>query len=202
MRLYDRILGNPFVYDRIRPLVVGGIDMSAFYDAAGIGAADVVLDLGCGTGDALRYLRAFDRYVGIDTDERAVRVARARWRGTPTARFECRRCTPQDVDDLAPTHVILSGVLHHLDDAEAVSLLALVRRSPRLERVATVDIAYLPGKPVNNLLSRLDRGRHCRQAPGYAALAERSGLRIVETRLVRSHPTRGIATYFSMTLVP
>ena len=90
MSLYERILGHPFVYNRIRPLVVG-IDMSTFYAHAGVGAGDVVLDVGCGTGDALRYLPAFERYVGLDTDARALEFARAAHGDRPATTFECRR---------------------------------------------------------------------------------------------------------------
>src|SRR5207244_492249 len=68
MRLYERILGHPFVYDHVRPRVVGGIDMSPVYDRLGAGAGSSVLDIGCGTGDALNYLHAVERYVGIDLD--------------------------------------------------------------------------------------------------------------------------------------
>ena len=69
MNLYQRVLGTPFVYNLVRPFAVGGIDMSPFYDRVQASAADVVLDVGCGTGDALRYLTDFARYEGIDTDE-------------------------------------------------------------------------------------------------------------------------------------
>jgi SAM-dependent methyltransferase len=202
MSLYERILGHPFVYNQLRPLAVGGIDMSSFYRLAGVGAGHVVLDVGCGTGDALRYLTAFEHYLGIDTNERAIRFARDRYGRAANVRFECKRCTGREVEELQPTHVILFGLLHHLADAEAIELLKLAGRSKRLERVATVDIVYLPRKPVNNLFARFDRGRYCRRPGEYTALAQRTGLRLVDSSLVRSHPTRGIVTYFTMTLEP
>ena len=48
MKLYQRILGDPFVYDRIRPLVVGGSDWSPLYRNLAVEPSDVILDVGCG----------------------------------------------------------------------------------------------------------------------------------------------------------
>jgi SAM-dependent methyltransferase len=202
MSVYERILGHPFVYNRIRPLMVGGIDMSAFYRGTGIGAGDVVLDIGCGTGDALRYLTGFTSYLGLDTDARAIRFANEQHGTVARATFRCAPCTDRELAEVRPTHVIMSGLLHHLADAEAVELLRLATCSPRLVRVATVDPVYLPRHPVNNLITSLDRGRHARNEAGYTALVRTAGLRLVATAVLRSHPTRGIVKYFTMTLEP
>jgi hypothetical protein len=57
--LYRKILGHPFVYDQIRPRVVGGIEMGPLYDLLAPDATRVILDVGCGTGDALRHLSGY-----------------------------------------------------------------------------------------------------------------------------------------------
>jgi SAM-dependent methyltransferase len=202
MAVLDRVLGTPWVYEYIRPLATGGLDYSRAYQRLRCDERSVVLDLGCGTGDALRYLSAFDTYVGIDTDERATRYAGTRWAGKPGVRFESRLCTPEDVRDLAPTHVAMIGLVHHLDDDLAVRTLEMVRQSPRLVRALTLDIVYLPRHPYNNLLARLDRGRHCRDEAGYVALAERAGFRVVERTLEKSHPTWGFVKYSILVLEP
>jgi hypothetical protein len=110
--------------------------------------------------------------------------------------------TPQDIADLAPTHVVFGGLLHHVDDRDATPLLTMAQRSPRLERIVTNDIDYLPREPISNLLARLDRRRFCRHEVEYRSHAERSGLRVVESAIERSHPTRGLAKYFMRTLAP
>jgi hypothetical protein len=94
------------------------------------------------------------------------------------------------------------GLLHHLDDDQAVETLEMIRRSPRLTRALTLDIVYLPGHPYNNLLARLDRGRFCREEAGYVALAQRAGLRVVERVLEKSHPTWGLVKYSVLVLEP
>jgi len=202
MSLVDRFLGHPFVFEHLRPLAVGGVDMSHAYRRLDLGPDSVVIDIGCGTGDALKHLDRFESYLGIDTDPRAIAFATERWKSRPNVRFECRLCTPDDLRGVAPTHVALIGLLHHLTDAQAVDLLGMLHESPRLVRAVTLDIVYLPGRPYNNLLARFDRGRYCRKPDGYAELAETAGLRVVDRYIARSHPTRGLVQYYVLELTP
>lgn len=202
MAVLDRVLGTPWVYEYIRPLAAGGIDYSRAYERLRCDERSVVLDLGCGTGDALRYLRAFDSYLGIDTDERAIRYAKTRWAERKNAEFESRLCTPEDIRSVAPTHVAMMGLLHHLDDDQAVQILDMVRRSTRLSRVLTLDIVYIPGEWYNNFLARRDRGQFCREEAGYVSLAERAGFRVVGRSIDKSHPTFGLVKYSVLVLEP
>lgn len=199
---YQRALGIPFVYNQLRPLVTGGIDMSPLYARLDLKDDSVVLDIGCGTGDALRYFDRFDRYIGVDTDPGAVDFARNRHRNRRSVTFDCRRITAADIDDIAPTHVIMAGLIHHLSDAETVALCADVRRSPRLHRVVTQDIVYLSGKWFSNLLAFMDRGRFCRRHEEYEALVSRGGFDVLQSDIVRCHPRTGRAWYLMMSLEP
>lgn len=199
--LYQKILGHPFVYEQIRPRVVGGIDMRSLYEMLGPEGSRVVLDVGCGTGDALRYLDGFDRYLGVDNDPIAIDAAQKRFGARENVRFECRTLREADVATLEPTGVVLSGLLHHLTDAEGEGLLRMVATSPRLARIVTSDIVYLPGKHFNNLLARLDRGKHCRARDGYTAIARRAGLKVEEEHVVSSAPGSDRVQYFLMSLV-
>ena len=174
--LFRKLLGHPFVYDQVRPRVVGGIDMKPLYDLLGKEGRRVVLDVGCGTGDALKHLGDVEQYLGIDTDPIAIDAARARYGDRPNVRFECRYLLREDVVDLAPTGVVLSGVLHHLTNAEAEGVFYLATGSPNLVRIVTADIVFLPGKLFNNVLAMMDRGRYCREPDAYAGLARRAGL--------------------------
>jgi len=202
MGLVDRFLGHPFVFEHVRPLAVGGVDMSHAYRRLDLGPDSVVIDIGCGTGDALKHIGHFDSYLGIDTDPRAIAFATERWKTRPNVRFECRLCTADDLRHVAPTHVALIGLLHHLTDAQAIELLDMLHESPRLVRAVTLDIVYLPGRPYNNLLARFDRGRYCRKPDAYAELAMTAGLRVVDRYIARSHPTRGLVQYYVLELTP
>lgn len=203
MSLYDRILGTPFVYNRVRPLAVGGIDMSRVYTRLGADRSSFILDVGCGTGDALRYIDAYERYLGVDTDPVAIRFAASKFGSRPSTRFEARLLDAKDVAEVAPTHVILAGLLHHLTDDECVGLFEMVKASPRLQRIVTQDIVYLPGAAINNFFASMDRGKYCRPSHAYGALAERAGLTVVSAEAMLSHPKNPLGVrYWVMTLEP
>lgn len=201
MSLYQRLLGHPFVYDRIRPWVVGGIDWAPLYQNLAAGADDVILDVGCGTGIAHQYLSDFRAYFGFDTDPVAIKAAADKTAG-PKVHYECRAVTPADVARIRPTRVILAGLLHHLSDEECLALLQAFAAVPSIRRIASSDVVYLPGEHVSNLLAFFDRGKFVRRRPGFLDLPRRAGLRVVREEIVPSHPTNGKALYLLMTLEP
>ena len=200
--LYRKILGHPFVYDQVRPRVVGGIDMRPLYELLPPEARRFVLDVGCGTGDALRYLDGFESYLGIDTDEIAIGAARKRWESAAggRARFEARMLEAGDIAALEPTGVVLSGVLHHLTNDEAEGVLRLAAGSSRLVRIVTSDIVFLPGKLFNNVMAMMDRGRFCRDPDAYASLARRAGLQVERAHTIESSPGNDRVNYHLMAL--
>ena len=200
MSLYDRVLAIPFVYTRIRPLVVGGVDMLPSYLNLDVQADDVVLDVGCGPGEALKYLKRFRALHGFDTDANAISFARKLAGNRSDVTFEARAVTASDVEALQPTRVMMNGLLHHLDDAQAIDLLKMCARVPSVRRIATLDVVFLPGRHLSNLLARFDRGEHVRDVEGFRALAAKSGLVVTRQEIVRSHPTRGWALYLMMAL--
>jgi SAM-dependent methyltransferase len=200
MKLVERVLGHPWVFEYVRPLAVGGIDMSSAYRLLGCDESSVVLDIGCGTGDALRHIQHFADYLGVDTDRVAVEHARARHAGRRNARFECRTSGAADFQTRPVSHVSMVGLLHHLSDSEAIDLLRLLAQCPTLLRAVTLDIVYLDGRWYNNLMASMDRGRHCRTRGGYVSLARAAGLQVLSERVVRSHPTRGLVDYFILEL--
>ena len=106
-----------------------------------------------------------------------------------------------DIAELSPTGVVLSGLLHHLSDADAEGLLRMIASSSRLARIVTSDIVYLPGRHFNNLLARLDRGKFCRARDGYTDIARRAGLRVEKEEVVASAPGSERVQYFLMSLV-
>ena len=200
MSLYDRILGHPFVYHYVRPLVVG-IDYTPQYEALDAHSDDRILDIGCGGGDALRYLGSFETYHGFDTDEVAISFAKQRPEaGRPNVHFETAPVTPATFQHVRPTRVMMNGLLHHVDDEAAVQLLRMCGASNTVERIVTSDPLYLAGEPLNNILARLDRGRFVRRIEGYRDLVARAGLTIAHDVVMRSHPTRGIARYLLMVI--
>ncbi|MBW2687568.1 MAG: class I SAM-dependent methyltransferase, partial [Deltaproteobacteria bacterium] len=174
MSLYDRILGHPFVYHYVRPLVVG-IDYTPQYEALDAQSDDRILDIGCGGGDALRYLGSFETYHGFDTDEVAISFAQQRPEaGRSNVHFETAPVTPATFQNVRPTRVMMNGLLHHVDDEAAVQLLRMCGATNTVERIVTNDPVYLADEPLNNILARLDRGRFVRRIEGYRDLVARA----------------------------
>ncbi len=133
-----------------------------------------VLDIGCGTGDVLEYLPEVD-YHGFDLSERYIEQARERYghRG----RFTCQSVTRFSLGPLEGSCdlVLASGVLHHLDDLEAVQLCEVARAAlVSGGRLVTIDGCFTAdqGRISRFLLSR-DRGRFVRRDHEYIELAHR-----------------------------
>jgi len=198
--VYQKVLGHPFVYNRLRPWVVGGIDMSSVYAALEAGPEDVIVDVGCGTGDALHYLPAFKAYHGFDTDPVAIEFARKEAAGRPDVTYEARALAESDLASIQPSLVVLAGLLHHMDDSRALELLGMLARGRSIRTIVTQDVIYLPGESVSNLLARFDRGKFVRDEAGYRNLVDRAGLILERANIVKSHPESGRARYFVMTL--
>jgi len=199
---YRRILGVPFVYERVRPLVLGGIDTSPVYQLLQAGPEDTVLDVGCGTGVALRHLEGFSRYVGFDTDPIAVRHAREREGQRPEVTFFDRALTEDDVREWVPDLAVLSGLFHHLSDEDAIGLLRVLATSSRLRRVTTLDVSFFPHQLLNNLLTVLDRGQYPRRPEGYAHLAEAAGYEVEHGARYPSRRGGSPIGYWVMSLRP
>jgi SAM-dependent methyltransferase len=186
-------LGIPWVFQKARFCFLGGFDFAPAYQRLEVTPEDVVLDVGCGMGDAMRHLNAFRAYHGFDTDCRAIEAFRNKYSDTRVKLYN-RECTRYDIKALAPTKCVLIGVLHHLDDQAAVQLLHAFAHAPRLRAAVTVDTIYLRRKWINNSLAVLDRGRHVRTVDAYQLLFEQAGLRVLEKFWITSG--NRAATYY------
>ena len=194
------MLGHPFVYNQVRPWVVGGVDMSPVYASLEAGPDDVIVDVGCGTGDALHYLRSFKAYHGFDIDPVAIEFARKAAAGRANVSYEARLLGTEDVAAIQPSLVILAGLLHHMEDAQATKLLRMFAGTRSIRRIVTQDPVYLTRENVSNLLAWLDRGKYVRREAGYRGLVAQAGLELESAGVMRSHPESGRARYFVMTL--
>jgi SAM-dependent methyltransferase len=130
-----------------------------------------VLDLGCGPADILSVLPECD-YVGVDVEPRYIESARARYGGRGT--FRC--LSVEDFVVEAPKSfdlVMANGVLHHLDDRQAGTMLGLAAAAMKDDgRTVTLDGCYADGQSIiARTLLRLDRGKFVRERPGYLHLA-------------------------------
>src|SRR5687767_6758944 len=182
IELKDRVMGIPWVYDTVRPLVVGYIDHEALARFCAVVPTDRVFDLGCGTAQLFPYLKC-QRYLGVDLDAQALQRA-SRYAG-PTARFMQGDSWDDAYRELDPTVVLMMGLVHHISDEDFRSVVRRLKSGAvSLRKIVTFDSSYFPGSVVNNLLSRMDRGKYVRKPPAYEALFTQSGLRVTRKEIL------------------
>jgi SAM-dependent methyltransferase len=156
---------------------------------------DRVLDIGCGPAQLRAHLPDVE-YIGWEPNPHYVAKARATYAGR--GEFHVGFFGPAQARSLAPVDiVIVSAVLHHMDDSQATELFALARESLKPGgRVVTLDNVFIPGQnPLARLLIGLDRGRHVRTAEGYETLARGSFEHVRGAVLEQAFPPY---TYFFM----
>lgn len=133
-----------------------------------------IVDIGCGPADIVSELPDGVEYVGIDMSPEYIEAARARF--GHRASFYCQSISSEIGVRLAPFDIAMAnGVLHHLDDAQALDLLKLARASLTAGgRLVTLDGCYLPSQPaIARWLLKMDRGKHVRALEAYVELARR-----------------------------
>lgn len=134
---------------------------------------DTILDIGCGPGSMVPYLPSSE-YVGVDANPDYIQQAQRRF---PDVHFTCARVDYYNLPQSEYFDIVIAlGILHHLDDPEAVQLFRIARCTLKPEgRLITSDGVWVSGQSrfAEFLLSR-DRGRFVRHVEEYVALASTS----------------------------
>jgi SAM-dependent methyltransferase len=133
---------------------------------------EVVLDVGCGPAYYFERLPKGIRYYGFDTSPKYIEYARKKW--GDRAEFRTEIFTEEHVAELPPINaVMLLGLLHHLSDEQARTLLGLAGRALAPGgRVISVDTCFEPNQGrISRWMSANDRGEHVREPASFVALA-------------------------------
>jgi hypothetical protein len=180
MSLYQAIMGHPWVYNYLRPAMLGGVNYTLGYSQLQPSLDDVILDFGCGYGDALRYIRVFKEYHGFDIDHRAIEHIKRAYGTEFNSHIHtyARTLNLDDVLRIKPTRVIIAGALHHLSDTEIRDLFAMLASPKTVQQILTIDVVFLPGQLINNALASLDRGKHVRDIASYISLVNTEGFSV------------------------
>ncbi|VVE76851.1 Aklanonic acid methyltransferase DauC [Pandoraea captiosa] len=177
------ILSHPAVYSGFQRFMGAERDRANYVNEYLMASSGMrVLDIGCGPADILAHLPDVE-YYGFDISERYIAQANARF-SARNARFTCAMV---DEDRLAALprfdRVIAIGLLHHLDDQDAIAVLRMVaaRLAPG-GRVVTLDPCFTDDQnAIARWLVKSDRGQNVRTREGYNALAQQAFSRVQAT---------------------
>lgn len=165
----------PFVY-RLFTKLIGGNKVRLFFVEQFVAPKQGwrVLDMGCGTGELLDYLPPFVEYVGIDHNERYLNAAQ---KFGPSATFMCCKIDKGLIGQFRDCDAVLAfGLIHHLNDNDALTLFQIAQRSLKPEgKFVTLDGCFHHSNTMfARFLLRSDRGKHIRDENGYVSLAKKS----------------------------
>ena len=194
-----RLVTFPWIYAAIGAVLGGHAARLAFVEQdLRLSGNERFLDVGCGPASLLPCLPPVD-YTGIDLNP--VHIAEAGKRFGGRGRFLAFDATNGLPGEEGSYDVVCAlAILHHLDDAQARSLLGnMLRLVKPGGRVVTFDNVILPRQNlVARVLNSLDSGLNIRTPAGYEGLA--SGLKAgLETRIYRDR-MRVPYDHFRMTL--
>ena len=169
------ILNSPIIYNTCQKIV--GID-NLFNVLVGQYAAlksnAKILDIGCGPGTIVKYLPADVSYFGYDLSEEYIKAAKKKYahRGS----FFVEDVNKLNVSEGEAFDIIFGlGLLHHLNDNEAVRFFLLAQRLLKKGGVVvTIDPAFSPEQSAmaRAIISR-DRGQNVRVSMEYEAIARK-----------------------------
>jgi cyclopropane fatty-acyl-phospholipid synthase-like methyltransferase len=167
------ILSLPSIYNLFSRLLGGNCGREYVERYIQPKEGDKILDIGCGTGNILLYLPKVE-YVGFDMSKAYIDFATRRFgdRGT----FYCKKVTKEAIQERESVDIVLAtGVIHHLNDGEALQLFELASSVLKPSgRLITIDNCYMErqSKVARYLISR-DRGSYVRKNEDYLGIASR-----------------------------
>ena len=135
---------------------------------------DRILEIGCGPGTIVPYLPESE-YVGFDLSQEYIEQARKKFSAKfPRTKFVCERVSQYTLPQREYFEIVLAlGILHHLDDSEALQLFRISHDALKPGgKLVTLDGVWTDdqSRSARYLLAR-DRGQFIRAEQQYIGLA-------------------------------
>jgi SAM-dependent methyltransferase len=135
---------------------------------------DLILDIGCGTADIVKFLPKGIQYVGFDVNAKYIIYARNKYKDK--AKLYNMRVSETNASEFGKFDFIISiGVIHHLSDSEAIDLFQLGYNLLKPGGVIiTLDPAFCDAdNSIAKFVTRMDRGKNVRIPEQYKSIANR-----------------------------
>jgi len=164
------ILSIPFAYSLYQKIVFPRDKLIRDYIKPYPGQK--VLDIGCGTGNILKYLPEAD-YLGIDSSYEYIQTAKKQHNRT-RASFQHVGIHNIALDEVKHFDIALAiGVLHHISDEEALSLFKTAQNALKPGgRLIAVEPCYVDDQSfLAKWIISKDRGQNVKDKNGYNQLA-------------------------------
>ena len=170
-----RVLGSPYLFNLFETVVGVGAARKRLvnnfiipFDGASI------LDIGCGTGVIIDYLPDNIKYVGFDLSSKYIDYAKNKYK--KQGKFYCEDINK--ISNLQPNtfdFVVSIGVIHHLNNNEAITLLNKAKKYLKPGGVLTTmyPIFIKNQSRISRFMMNNDRGDYIRNIGGYRELFSR-----------------------------
>ncbi len=133
---------------------------------------DKILDIGCGTSNILHYLPECLEYTGFDINNQYIESAKKNYGHRAT--FVCGQIDTANLKNHSYFDIVLAiGVVHHLNDMEALQLFKMANIVLKKGgRLITIDGVFVENQSfIAKWLLSKDRGQNIRTESGYLELA-------------------------------
>ena len=172
--MINNVLNLPFFY-RTYSTIVGSNRFRTILSKDYICAKkhDKILDIGCGTGDILQFLPEVT-YYGFDMNRDYIKTAKKVYNNKGF--FFCKKVTKNAFNKNLLFDIVLAiGILHHLNDENAMNLLFLAKKVLKPSgKLITADGCYLKKQSlITRFLLSQDRGRYIRSVENYKNLSNK-----------------------------
>ena len=132
-----------------------------------------LIDVGCGTAEAIKFLPKNVEYIGFDRNPDYIKEAQKRFEQY-NAKFYCEELSLDFQKNTRSADVVLAlGLLHHLDDAQALDLFKLAKKLiGKSGFLLTLDPLFdSQQSSIARYIISKDRGTAVRGESGYKQLA-------------------------------
>ena len=132
-----------------------------------------VLDIGCGPAEILNNFPKI-KYYGYDINPIYINSAKKKF--TNRGKFFCKEFTKNEIKHLPKfDHILLLGVLHHLDDEKINDLIKNLKKILKKRgNIITLDNIFINNQNlVAKFLIQMDKGENVRSKKGYLKILKK-----------------------------